>query len=100
VNSVLYGVAVEWKMPTKRKTPRSPGEEASLLMKRHAIGLTGDITIPDWLQLIRAEYTEVPGLHLTKPQVQNLWALDPWVCDALLHALVDVGFLRRTSDDA
>jgi hypothetical protein len=23
-----------------------------------------------------------PGLHLTKPQVQDLWALDPWVCDA------------------
>ena len=68
-------------------------------MKGHAIGLTGDITIPDWLQLIRAEYAEVPGLHLTKPQVQDRWALDPWVCDALLNALVDAEVLRRTSDD-
>jgi hypothetical protein len=30
----------------------------------------------------------------------ELWGLDPWVCDALLNALVDAGFLRRTSDDA
>ena len=66
----------------------------------HAIGLTGDTTIADWLQLIRGEYAEIPGLRLTKPQVQDLWALEPCVCDALLNALVDAGFLRRTSDDA
>ena len=69
-------------------------------MNMHAIGLTGDTTIADWLQLIRAEYAEVPGLHLTNPEAQDLWGLDSWVCDALLKALVDVGFLRRTSDDA
>jgi hypothetical protein len=80
--------------------PRSSGEEASLLMSVHAIGLTGGTTIADWLRLIRAEYAEVPGLHLTKPQVQDLWVLDPWVCDALVGALVDAGFLRRTSGDA
>jgi hypothetical protein len=68
-------------------------------MNGHAIGLTGQTKIADWLQLIRAQY-EVPGRHLTKPQVQALWALDPWVCDALLDALVDAGFLRRTRDDA
>lgn len=68
-------------------------------MNGHAIGLTGAITIADWLQAIRTEYAEVPGLHLTKPLVQDLWALEPWVCDALLDALVDAGFLRRTSGD-
>jgi hypothetical protein len=68
-------------------------------MKGQTIGLTGDITIPDWLQLIRAEYAEVPGLHLTKPQVQDRWALDPWVCDALLKALVDAEVLRLTRND-
>jgi hypothetical protein len=46
-------------------------------MNGHVIGLTGDITIADWLQLIRAEYAEVPDLHLTKPEAQDLWALDP-----------------------
>jgi hypothetical protein len=66
----------------------------------HAIGLTGDTTIPEWLQSIRAEYDEAPGLRLTKPQVQDRWALDPWVCDALLSALVDAGFLTRTRDGA
>ena len=69
-------------------------------MNGHAIGLTGDTTIADWLQLIRTEYEEVPGLRLTKPQVQDVWALAPWVCDALLHALVDAGVLTRTSEGA
>jgi hypothetical protein len=82
------------------KMPRPSGEAASPLMIGHAVGLTGDATIAEWLQLIRAEYAEVPGLHLTKRQVQELWALDLWVCDALLDALVDAGFLRRTRDDA
>lgn len=87
-------------MPTKHHTPWSSGEDVSLLMNGHAIALTGNTTIADWLQLIRAEYAEAPSLQLTKPQIQDLWALDPWVCDALLNALVDAGFLRRTSDDA
>lgn len=69
-------------------------------MTGHAIGLTGDTTIVDWLRLIRAEYAEFPGLHLTKPQAHDLWRLDPWVCEALLDAFVDAGFLRRTRDDA
>ena len=56
--------------------------------------------IQDWLRLIRAEYLEMPGLHLTKPQVQRLWTLEPHVCDALLDALVASAFLRRTRRDA
>lgn len=56
--------------------------------------------IQDWLCLIRAEYLEMPGLHLTKPQVQRLWTLEPHVCDALLDALVASAFLRRTRRDA
>lgn len=64
-----------------------------------ARGWPGQTTIVDWLGLIRGEYAEVPGLHPTKPQVQDLWGLDPWVCDALLK-IVDVGFLSRNRDDA
>ncbi len=48
------------------------------------------------MDLIRAEYREIPGLHLTKPQAQRLWGLDASTCDALLGALVDGRFLRRT----
>ena len=53
-------------------------------------------TIDDWLRLIRAEYQEMPGLHLTRPQIQRLWQLDDRVCDVLLGSLVDTGFLRQT----
>jgi hypothetical protein len=49
-----------------------------------------------WLRLIRAEYLEMPGLQLTKPQIQRLWRLDPPTCDALVDALVSDQFLRRT----
>ena len=55
-------------------------------------------TVADWLQIIRGEYVESPGLHLTKPQVQRLWGLDALTCDALLATLVNVRFLRRTHD--
>ena len=60
--------------------------------------LPPDVT--DWLQLIRAEYLEDPGLCLTRAQAQRLWGLDPVTSEALLAALVAVKFLRRTSQDA
>jgi hypothetical protein len=58
--------------------------------------LPAETTIPDWLQLIRAEYLEVPGLHLSEPQARRFWGLDPVTCGALLSALLDVNFLKRT----
>ncbi len=59
-----------------------------------------ETTIVNWLQLIRAEYLEIPGLHLTEPQVQRFWGLDPVMSEALLSALLDVKFLRRTRQGA
>jgi hypothetical protein len=53
-----------------------------------------------WLLLVRAEYLEMPGLCLTKAQVERLWGLDTVTSEALLAALVDVKFLRRTDRDA
>jgi hypothetical protein len=53
--------------------------------------------VADWIRLIQAEYLEIPGLHLTKAQVQRLWSLEPDVCDVLLDALVSARFLRLTS---
>jgi hypothetical protein len=50
----------------------------------------------DWLRLIEAEFLEMPGLHLTRPQVQRLWGLEPRVCDALLEALISANVLRKT----
>lgn len=69
-------------------------------MNKHTDAPIGDTTIEDWLQLIRAEYLEIPGLRLTKQQVQRLWGLDAAVCQRLLAALVDVRFLRCTRHEA
>ena len=51
-----------------------------------------------WLELIQAEYREMPGLSLKKPQMQRLWGLDANVCDVLVDALVSARVLRRTMD--
>lgn len=61
---------------------------------------TANTHVTHWLQLIRAEYLEMPGLRLTQPQVQRLWGLDCVTSEALLAALVDARFLRRTHQDA
>lgn len=61
---------------------------------------TADTHIADWIQLVRAEYLEMPGLSLTKWQVQRLWSLDPVTTEAVLAALVEVKFLRRTDRGA
>jgi hypothetical protein len=58
--------------------------------------LTADAHIVDWLQLIRAEYLEIPGLSLTKRQVQRLWCLDHATTEAVLVALLEVKFLKCT----
>ena len=59
---------------------------------------TAQSSIHDWLRLIQAEYLEVPGLHLTRQQAEGLWGLDTLRSEALLDALVDARFLRRTRD--
>jgi hypothetical protein len=63
---------------------------------RQSVPAVVKVPVADWLGLIRAEYLEIPGLHLTRAQVQRLWSLDDVTCDALLQALVDGGFLRLT----
>jgi hypothetical protein len=62
--------------------------------------LTANTHISDWLQLIRAEYLEIPGLSLTRRQVQRFWGLDPVTTEAVLTALVEIKFLRCTDHDA
>ena len=56
-------------------------------------GVTG------WLDVIQAEYREIPGLSLNKRQMQRLWGFDALVCDALLDALLAARVLRRTVRD-
>jgi len=49
---------------------------------------------------IRAEYHEMPGLCLTKPQMQRLWGLDTFICDVLVDALLLTRVLRKTAGGA
>ena len=66
--------------------PEPPGQPAGMPHKRTV----------EWLRVVRNEYLEVPGLNLTKPQVRRMWSLDAAQCDAILDALTDARFLKRT----
>ena len=66
----------------------------------HAYTGIADTNIADWLGLIRGEYLEIPGLHLTLPQARRLWGLDDLTSSALFAALVDAKFLKQTRTGA
>lgn len=51
-----------------------------------------------WLTIIKAEFSEMPGLILTRSQFQRLWGLDVETCDRVINALVDARFLRPRAD--
>lgn len=51
------------------------------------------------LRRVRAEFTEMPCLRLTRGQAQRLFSLRPDVCERILAVLVCDGFLTCGSDD-
>jgi hypothetical protein len=57
-------------------------------------------TATHWLHLVQAEYLEMPGLNLTRPQIRRMWSLEREACDALIEHLLITRFLRRTAHDA
>ena len=50
------------------------------------------------LTRLRAEYLEMPGLRLTREQVQRLCGLERTVCERVLETLVATRFLCVKSD--
>ena len=52
------------------------------------------------LQRIRAEYLEMPGLCLTRAQMQRLCGVEQAVCQLVLDSLVDAKFLCPKSTGA
>ena len=52
----------------------------------------------EWVERIRAEYLEMPGLCLTRNQMRRLLMLDASTCDAAVDELVICGFLRCRAD--
>jgi hypothetical protein len=61
--------------------------------------LVADRAVVEWMQQIRAEYVEMPGLSLTKEQMRRVWRLDQPLCDAVVEALVALEFLERRPGD-
>jgi hypothetical protein len=49
------------------------------------------------VELVQAEYAEMPGLSVTLPQAQRLWAVDQGMCEEVFSRLISVGVLRRTT---
>ena len=62
--------------------------------------VSAQASIRHWVELVEAEFREIPGLHLTKAQVQRFWGLDLTTCDILLDTLEQGQVLRRTPKDA
>ena len=54
--------------------------------------------IEDALQLLRAEYLDIPRLSLTPAEVARIVEVDPPTARLLLGALEDSRFLERTRD--
>ncbi|PWT84464.1 MAG: hypothetical protein C5B57_04775 [Blastocatellia bacterium] len=59
-----------------------------------------EATLTNWIDRVRSEYVEMPGLALTRWQMRRLWRFDGFVCDAVVDALVKSGFLRERQDRA
>ncbi|HJZ72062.1 MAG TPA: hypothetical protein VKE51_09980 [Vicinamibacterales bacterium] len=50
-------------------------------------------TVDDARERVRAEYLEMPGLHLTIDQVQRLCGIERRTCTTVLEGLVEERFL-------
>jgi hypothetical protein len=53
-----------------------------------------------FIAIVQAEYREMPGLRLTKPQMQRFLGIDVLTCQIVLEELERQQFLRRTPRDA
>jgi hypothetical protein len=49
------------------------------------------------IEQLRAEYAEMPGLSVTLPQAQRLWATDRTTCEAAFDHLISRRVLRKTT---
>lgn len=55
-------------------------------------------SIEDIIVRLRAEFLEMPGLRLTRPQVQRLCGIEAMICQAVLDSLVSEQFLALRED--
>jgi hypothetical protein len=55
-------------------------------------------TIEHALTRLRAEFLEMPGMHLKTEQVERLCGIERGLCQTVLDALVDARFLYVNAD--
>ena len=55
-------------------------------------------TVDHVMARVRAEFVEMPGLRLTREQVQRLCGVDRVMCGVVLKALVDAKVLCANTD--
>ena len=60
--------------------------------------LTQGMRVIDLVRRLRNEFTAMPGIRLTEPQVERLCTAEPSTSAAALEALVGEGFLSPTPD--
>jgi hypothetical protein len=53
----------------------------------------------DCVRQIQTEFSEMPGLHLSKQQAQRLWNLDRTSAEVIFNALEASHFLKRTANE-
>lgn len=55
--------------------------------------------VTDLARQVRAEFEEMPGMHLTFSQVRRVWSLSDRDCDAVLNRLLETGHLKRDAEN-
>jgi len=53
-----------------------------------------------FIEIVQTEYREMPGLQLTRRQMQRFLGIDVLTCQAVIDELERQRFLRRTPKDA
>jgi hypothetical protein len=53
-----------------------------------------------FIEIVQTEYREMPGLQLTRHQMQRFLGIDVLTCQAVIDELERQRFLRRTPKDA
>jgi hypothetical protein len=70
--------------PLARRVLRDP---AMRLLADPSTSTAENVAVTNWIHRIEAEYREMPGLSLTRPQIQRMWGLSGDLCDVLLDSL-------------
>ena len=61
--------------------------------------LVGEQPVAEWIDRVRAEYLEMPGLSVTKRQMCRLWLFEASVCNGGVDSPIASNCLRGRPDN-